>query len=376
MLRNQSAPALSVALRGGACGELLGQFFGRMRLGYGSNKILLNGGNLAESTNDAASQWNGAELALGTSFLGGQPAPWLLWCAYNASISIRVDLATAVRATNAWIEHSHQTALLGRVPTKLALSRLRSKSIRLGCKPDDVAAKPITKDSGGPRVKKLQKAVKSGLKKRGFDWLAKAIIVDGKPGPMTFKMAGHLGSMRGLSEAQVKTIRSGRITPQAERVLTGELERTSAMKKREHERAAGWKKFRHEHLHPPMDRDGISEWRGILVPSWLVGEAKGPDGKVVHWLDKIVAAGWGGSIASGVRTAAHSEELCFQICNQPSCSGTCAGRSSNHVVEGPTDWGALDVSEYTVFGRICREIGCPLRNDLPADRVHMSPSGH
>lgn len=239
-----------------------------------------------------------------------------------------------------------------------------------------MAAKPITKASGGPRVKFLQKEVKAKLKKRGFDWWAKAIVIDGKPGPMTFKMAGHLASMQGLSEAQVKTIRTGRITPHAEHVLTGESKRTTAMKKREHERAAGWKKFRHEHLHPPMDRDGISEWHGVLVPSWLVGEAKGPDGKVVHWLDKIVAHGWGGSIASGVRTAAHSEELCFQICGAPSCSGTCAGRSSNHVVEGPTDWGALDVSEYVAFGRICREIGCPLRNDLPADPVHYSPSGH
>lgn len=239
-----------------------------------------------------------------------------------------------------------------------------------------MATKPITKTSGGPRIKRLQKAVKAKLKKRGFDWWARAIIVDGKPGPMTFKMAGHLASMQGLSDAQVKTIRTGRITPHAENVLTGESERTAVMKKREQKRAAGWKKFRHEHLHPPLDRDGISEWQGVFVPSWLVGKAKGPDGKIVHWLDKIVAHGWRGSIASGVRTAAHSEELCFQICGAPSCSGTCAGRSSNHVVEGPSDWGALDVSDYDTFGRVCREIGCPLRNDLPADPVHYSPSGH
>jgi hypothetical protein len=238
-----------------------------------------------------------------------------------------------------------------------------------------MSAKPITAASGGPRVKKLQKEVKAGLKRRGFDWWSKAIVIDGKPGPMTFKMAGHLASMMGLSEAQVKAVRTGRVSPHAEHLLNGEVKRSAAMKKREHDRAVSWKKFRHEHLHPPFDADGISTWEGTSVPSWLVGEAKGPSGEVVNWLEKIRRAGWGGYIASGCRTPEHSEELCFQICGAPSCSGTCAGRSSNHVVEGPTDWGALDVSEYDSFGRICRELGCPLQNDLPADPVHYSPSG-
>lgn len=238
------------------------------------------------------------------------------------------------------------------------------------------AAKPITKDSGGPRVKKIQKEVKSKLKQRGFDWWSKGIVIDGKPGPMTFKMAGHLASMEGLSDAQVKTIRSGRITPHAERILNGDVKRTPALKKREHERATGWKKFRHEHLHPPLDQDGIAEWKGMLVPAWTIGEAKGPDGKIVNWIELIEKHGWHGVVVSGARTAAHSEELCFQICGAPSCSGTCAGRSSNHVIDSPSDWGALDVSEYTVFGRICREVGAPLQNDLPADPVHYSPSGH
>jgi len=236
--------------------------------------------------------------------------------------------------------------------------------------------KPITKDSGGPRVKKLQKEVKEHLADRGFDYMAKGIIVDGKPGPLTFKLTGHLASMLGLSDAQVKAVHNGKITPHAEKYLKGDAKRTPEMKKRERERAPGWRKLRHEHFHPQFDRDGISEWKGELVPSWTVGEAKGPDGQVKNWLKLIEEKGWGGVVNSGARTAAHSEELCFQRCGAPSCAGTCAGRSSNHVIEGPSDWGALDVSDYYTFGRICREVGAPLQNDLPADPVHYSPDGH
>ena len=139
--------------------------------------------------------------------------------------------------------------------------------------------KPITKDSGGPRVKKLQKEVKEHLADRGFDYMAKAIIVDGKPGPLTFKLTGHLASMIGLSDAQVKAARNGKITPHAEKYLKGDAKRTPEMKKRERERAAGWRKLRHEHFHPQLDRDGISEWRGVLVPP---GRSARPRGRTAR----------------------------------------------------------------------------------------------
>lgn len=239
-----------------------------------------------------------------------------------------------------------------------------------------MAAKPITEESAGPRVKKLQKHVKAGLKKRGFEKWAKGIVVDGKPGPMTFEMSARLASMRGLPKAQVHKARLGRITPQVEHVLNGEVERTAAMKKREHERRGRWKKVRWHVLHPPEDQDGIAEWKGMLVPAWTIGKAKGPDGRRVNWLKKIEDAGWDGVVVSGARTAEHSEELCWAMCDAPSCPGRCAGRSSNHVIESKTDWGALDVSEYTVFGQKAREVGAPLRNDLPIDPVHYSPDGH
>jgi hypothetical protein len=243
-----------------------------------------------------------------------------------------------------------------------------------------MATKNINRDSGGPRVRHLQESVKDVLKRHGFDKWAKNFIVDGKPGPETFKKAGHAASMIGLSDAQVKAIRSGKITPHAEDFINGK-ERTAAMKKRAKERADAWKKVLHAINHPPTDQDGIAidPVSGESVPAWVVGKAPGPDGKTKNWLKIIREHGWHGGINSGARTEAHSIELCFQICGAPSCPGLCAGATSNHVIKGkngPGNWGALDVSEYEVFGRVCHEVGCPLQNDLPADPVHYSPDGH
>jgi hypothetical protein len=239
-----------------------------------------------------------------------------------------------------------------------------------------MGTKNITEKSGGPRVKKLQHGIRKTLKGNGFGKWAQSVTVDGNPGPMTFKMARLAGSMQGLSEEQLKRIRNHQITPYIEEILTHERARNEAMKRRAKKRDKRFDKIRHDLKHPPFDKDGISEWHGEAVPSWLVGEAKGPDGRVVHWLDKLADAGWDSQINSGCRTPEHSEALCFGICGAPSCSGTCAGRSSNHVVEGPSDWGALDVQQYNTFNDCCRRTGCPLQNALgAADPWHFSPSG-
>lgn len=239
-----------------------------------------------------------------------------------------------------------------------------------------MSAGPITHESGGPRVKKVQKAVKRTLDKRGFDPWAKGVIVDGKPGPMTFKMAAHVGSMMGLSKAQLKKIRNGTITRHAEEVLLHQKPRSREMIARERKRDERWDKIRHHVLHPPDDPDHISTFEGVAVAAWMVGKDAGPNGSHVNWLQKIRDAGWEGVVVSGARTAAHSEELCWAMCNAPSCSGTCAGRSSNHVVDAGFPDGAVDVSEYTVFAQKAREVGAPLINALgPADPVHFSPSG-
>jgi hypothetical protein len=110
--------------------------------------------------------------------------------------------------------------------------------------------------------------------------------------------------------------------------------------------------------------NGLIYWSGKPVAAWI-----GP------WLVKSVAHGWDGYVMSGYRTPAYSISLCFGICGAPSCPGRCAGASSGHsqkVYPG----GCIDVTDYFNFADIQREIGSPLRNDLPADRPHFSTTGH
>jgi hypothetical protein len=237
-------------------------------------------------------------------------------------------------------------------------------------------AAPITSGNAGPRVERLQRGIRQTLDGHGFPWWAKAVTVDGKPGPLTFRMAAHAASMQGLSKAQVKRIGRGTITRHAELILTHEKERSATMKRVERKRKPIFAKLRDEHLHPPDDPDNISTFEGVPVAAWMVGKAPGPNGSHVNWLQKIRDAGWGGVITSGARTAQHSEELCLQMCGAPTCPGRCAGRTSNHI---PVIYpgGAVDVSEYTRFGELARQVGAPLVNALgAADPVHFSPSGH
>lgn len=227
----------------------------------------------------------------------------------------------------------------------------------------------MTQDSGGRRVKSLQKAVKDNLRQRGFDQWADGIIVDGRPGPMTFKMARLNGSMRGLSKTQLRKIGRGSITRHAELILLGEKKRTPSMKKRERERAPTFAHILDELNHPPRG-DGIVTFDGKPCAK-----------EIAYWLQKARDTGrWHGELVSGVRTPQHSEELCFGMCGAPSCPGTCAGRSSNHCCppsfkckEGE---GAADCSDYINLAVVLRDIGAPIFNNLPADRVHFSFSGN
>lgn len=130
-----------------------------------------------------------------------------------------------------------------------------------------------------------------------------------------------------------------------------------------------------DHPDPVAAPDGTSTWRGFKVAAWMVGAAKGPDGKKVNWLQRSVNKGWDGELSSGYRSPAYSESLCRAMCGAPSCPGRCAGRSSNHSQTGPPNWGAVDVKEYGLFGSIQKQIGSPLHNDLPADPVHYSYTG-
>lgn len=105
---------------------------------------------------------------------------------------------------------------------------------------------------------------------------------------------------------------------------------------------------------------------GRQIPNWMI-----------TWIDKSAANGWNGVVVSGVRTPEYSEQLCYNMCGSPTCSGTCAGRGSNHNMTSGQGYpyGALDVSDYYSFESVQFRIGSPLRNNLPNDAVHFSVSG-
>jgi hypothetical protein len=109
---------------------------------------------------------------------------------------------------------------------------------------------------------------------------------------------------------------------------------------------------------------GVGTYDGKPVAAWMI-----------PWLEKSRRAGWGGSLVSGWRDPAYSEQLCYRIYGAPSCTGRCAGRASNHSgSEYPA--GAVDVSDFYNFGAIQKRIGSPLINALGAqDPVHFSISG-
>lgn len=99
----------------------------------------------------------------------------------------------------------------------------------------------------------------------------------------------------------------------------------------------------------------------------------------VKYLVFARAHGWAGRLVSGFRDPNYSQSLCYGMCGQPSCPGTCAGLGSNHVGKTEERF-ALDVSDYVKFGQLMARPDAPqnprIFNDLPNDRVHFSPNGH
>lgn len=148
-----------------------------------------------------------------------------------------------------------------------------------------------------------------------------------------------------------------------------------------------WRQIKHRRVHQkliylqthPQKPKTNSVYDGIDVAPWMVGKDVGPDGSRTNWLDKIRAKGWSGQVVSGVRSVAHSIELCEAMCGASSCPGRCAGATSNHNCGDPckSPDGAIDVTDYSTFGAIARQIGAPLQNQLgAADPVHFSYTGH
>lgn len=236
-------------------------------------------------------------------------------------------------------------------------------------------AAPIKLGARGKRVDDLQKGIDRIVSNRDFKW--RKVPIDGDAGHATFKSAHLALWLIGASDEQLQKVRKGRvITNRSYELLIGEVERSVAMKRRDKQRRDDAAKLRRQHHESNReDQDGLAMWRGFTVAAWMVGEATGPNGTRTNWLQKSVDRGWSGGLYSGFRDPAYSESLCFQICGAPSCSGTCAGRSSNHSQKGPPNWGAIDVHEGERFGQIQRQMGSPLKNNLPNDRPHYSYTG-
>jgi Domain of unknown function (DUF1906)/Putative peptidoglycan binding domain len=113
-------------------------------------------------------------------------------------------------------------------------------------------------------------------------------------------------------------------------------------------------------------RAGVATFDGRPVAAWFVPH--------LTWARQH---GWRGTLQSGWRDPAYSEQLCRNMCGAPTCAGRCAGRTSHHVGRvKPT--GAIDVSDYGTFGTLMRS--CPhaprIFNNLPSDPVHFSSTGN
>lgn len=127
------------------------------------------------------------------------------------------------------------------------------------------------------------------------------------------------------------------------------------------------------------------EWEREQIASYLVPGVANWGGRAVAkcavpYLDWARAHGWSGGVNSGWRDPWYSQQLCFRMCGAPTCSGKCAGLTSNHVGNTCSRF-AIDVSDYFIFGHLMRSY--PVKhgqvriwNDLGSrDPVHFSPSG-
>lgn len=242
--------------------------------------------------------------------------------------------------------------------------------------------KPITHHSKGPRVKRLETELDRKLKKWKFPW--RKIKISAPADNDTFDAANMVAWLEGFSPDELKAIGTGHISQRDFEILVGDKPHTDEMNKRSKERRKDAERLRKKHKwleeHPAPAGDNIFD--GQTVPAWMVGRApsRTRSGKTVtrNWLQELRDNGWTGTCISGIRTPEHSEELCFEICGAPSCSGTCAGRSSNHNCTGscPYPLGAGDFTSPESFDAASAKIDCPLINRLPNDRNHHSVSGN
>lgn len=242
-----------------------------------------------------------------------------------------------------------------------------------------MAIEPITKSSGGPRVKKLQQGLDHELKHFKFAW--RKIKIDGKPGRQTFDAANMVAWLKGFSVDELKKISGGHISQRDFLILVGDQPRTPEMKRRAEDRKHDAERLRKKHKwleeHPdpkPAPAGG----------SWVMFDGH----EVAKWIAEICqeardSGDWNGTVFSGRRSPQYCRELCENMCGAPSCSGTCAGESSNHCgppsFEGKPYEGAVDVSDPQGLRSFCERHNKPLRGGgavLPRDLPHFSHNGN
>lgn len=238
---------------------------------------------------------------------------------------------------------------------------------------------PITKKSRGPRVKKLQAGLDRELKHWKFAW--RKIKIDGVPGRATFDAANMVGWLQGFSDDELEKIDGGHISQRDVLILIGDMPRTHEMEERSKARRDDAAKLRKKHKflveHPdpkPAPAGG----------SWVMFD----NHEVARWMAEILqdardSGMWNGYVFSGRRSPQYCRELCENICDAPSCSGTCAGESSNHCgppsFDGNDGEGAVDVTDPQGLRRYCETHNKPLRGGgqvLPRDLPHFSRNGN
>ena len=205
------------------------------------------------------------------------------------------------------------------------------------------------------QVKQLQRAM-NGFTDRFLENFPR-VLEDGVRGPPTNRRISECKLYLGYKGG---TERSHRVTQLFRRRLADSDILPPAMQ------ALAEKRRRRQHERAHQVVDGVAMFDRRPVAAWMK-----------PYLEFARSKGWQGTLTSGFRAPEHSEELCFQICGQPSCNGLCAGKSSNHSGKVKPR-GAIDVSDHARFGQLMLQ--CPLEprifNDLPSDRVHFSTTGH
>lgn len=187
------------------------------------------------------------------------------------------------------------------------------------------------------------------------------LVDDGDRGPLTNKrivgVKFYIGYEGGPQRSTRVTplFRKRLARPTSPEFTNAEMRRLGKERRKDQEKRAN---------EPPGP--GVSRFEGQKVANWMK-----------PYLEFARKNGWAGTVTSGFRSPAESEQECIRQCGAPSCPGKCAGRTSNHS-GNKSPKGALDVSDIRTFARLMES--CPLQPRIfnalgAADPEHFSPTG-